>query len=248
MNKEYHGPEEMEQEELVQCIMDMLHRLMVHHVFWFREVEHQLGTDKALKILGNAYPFSLQKQMKRLSKELGFEIDNKLPKPMLNMPREKLISLMDSVAKNWLTNDGSWFLSVEEEHGMNDAKRCNDTCWAHYSPFEAWSIKRLLQLPEHPGILGLKQALHFRMYARINVQSIIEEGENCIQFQMNDCQVQSARKRKGLADYPCKSVGLVEYGYFAEAIDSRIQTECIGCPPDEHPPEWFCAWRFKIQE
>lgn len=248
MNKEYHGPEEMEQDELVQCIMDMLHRLMVHHVFWFREVEHQLGSNKAFKILEKAYPFSLEKQMKRLSKELGFEIENKLPKPMLNMSHEKLISLMDSVAKNWLTNDGSWFLSVEEKQGMNDAKRCNDTCWAHYSPFEAWSIKRLLQLPEHPGIQGLKQALNFRMYARINVQTIIEEGENCIQFQMNDCQVQSARKHKGLTDYPCKSVGLVEYGYFAEAIDSRIQTECIGCPPDEHPPEWFCAWRFRIQE
>ncbi|MFW6388348.1 MAG: DUF6125 family protein, partial [Desulfohalobiaceae bacterium] len=59
---------------------------------------------------------------------------------------------------------------------------------------------------------------------------------------------QSARKRKGLADYPCKSVGLVEYGYFATAIDSRIQTECIGCPPDEHPEDWFCAWRFRIPE
>ncbi|MFW6216477.1 MAG: DUF6125 family protein, partial [Desulfohalobiaceae bacterium] len=78
--------------------------------------------------------------------------------------------------------------------------------------------------------------------------SIIEEGEGCIQFQMNDCQVQSARKRKGLPDYPCKSVGLVEYGYFATAIDSRIQTECIGCPPDEHPEDWFCAWRFRIPE
>jgi hypothetical protein len=248
MPKEYHAPEEMEQEELVQCVMDMLHRIMVHHVFWFREVEHQMGTAKALKILENAYPFSLERQTKRLSKELGFELENKLPKPLLDMPREKLISLMDAVAKNWLTNDGVWFLSVEEKHGMNDAKRCNDTCWAHYSPFEAWSIKRLLQLPEHPGISGLKQALNFRMYARINVQSIIEEGQNCIQFQMNDCQVQSARKRKGLPDYPCKSVGLVEYAYFAEAIDSRIQTECIGCPPDEHPEEWFCAWRFSIQE
>jgi hypothetical protein len=86
------------------------------------------------------------------------------------------------------------------------------------------------------------------MYARINVQSIIDEDENTVVFQMNDCRVQSARKRKGLDDYPCKSAGIVEYSYFAETIDSRIATECIACPPDKHPDEWFCAWRFRLKE
>jgi hypothetical protein len=38
----------------------------------------------------------------------------------------------------------------------------------------------------------------------------------------------------------------VEFTYFAEAIDPRIRTVCIGCPPDDHPEEWFCAWRFTI--
>ena len=52
---------------------------------------------------------------------------------------------------------------------------------------------------------------------------------------MNDCRVQAARKRKGLADYPCKSGGLVEYRSFAETIDPRIRTSCIACPPDDHP-------------
>jgi len=35
-------------------------------------------------------------------------------------------------------------------------------------------------------------------------------------------------------------------GTIAGTIDSRIKTECIGCPPDKHPEEWFCAWRFSI--
>jgi hypothetical protein len=57
-----------------------------------------------------------------------------------------------------------------------------------YSSFEAWSIKQLLGLPEQAAIKGLKVALPFRMYARINVQSI--------SFQINDGRVQSERKRK----------------------------------------------------
>ena len=85
------------------------------------------------------------------------------------------------------------------------------------------------------------------MYANINVQSIVDEGPNSFVFQMNDCRVQAARKRKGLDDYPCKSGGLVEYTYFARAVDDRIETECIGCPPDAHPEEWYCAWRFSLQ-
>ena len=93
---------------------------------------------------------------------------------------------------------------------------------------------------------GLKRALGFRVYARINVQSFEEEEENAFIFRMNECRVQIARKKKNLVDYPCKSAGLVEYAYFARAIDPRIRTECIGCPPDAHPDDWFCSWRFSL--
>lgn len=248
MEPDYQSIEEMKQEDLAKLVMDMFHRIIVHHVLWFREVEHQLGLKKALDVLDQVYPWTSQRQLTRLSKELGFEIQDGLPNHLLNMPKNDLLKLMTAVGKNWLANDGIWFLSVENKHGMNEAKRCNDSSWARFSPFEAWSIKRLFQLPEFAGIEGLKMALGFRMYARVNVQTIIEEGPDCIQFQMNDCRVQSARKQKGLDDYPCKSGGLVEYKYFAETIDKRIKTECLGCPPDPHPKEWYCAWRFSIAQ
>jgi hypothetical protein len=163
------------------------------------------------------------------------------------MNEETQKELMSAVAKNWLVNDGVWFQTVEFNRGMIDAKRCNDSCWAQFSPYEAWAVKKFLNLPDAPGLEGLKRALNFRMYAMINKQSVVEEGPDSFVFQMNDCRVQSARKRKNLADYPCKSGGMVEYTYFARAIDPRITTECIGCPPDEHPEEWYCAWRFSIE-
>jgi hypothetical protein len=40
---------------------------------------------------------------------------------------------------------------------------------------------------------------------------------------------------------------MVEYPTFASTIDSRIVTECVGCPPDEHPDKWFCAWKFTLE-
>jgi hypothetical protein len=147
---------------------------------------------------------------------------------------------------NWLVNDGVWFQTIEQSEGLGEAKRCNDSCWAHFSPFEAATIKQGLGLSDNPGLAGLKRALGFRVYASINEQSMVDEGEKSFVFQMNKCRVQAARKRKGLPDYPCKSGGLVEYSYFARSIDARIKTECVGCPPDEHPEEWFCAWRFYL--
>jgi len=246
MSQKFSNPDDLSREENAQLILDFFHRTMMHHALWFAEVQHQMGREKAFKVLKEAWERSSSIQMKRIAKVLGFEIKDGIPQPLLDLPKEKLEQLREGMAVNWLANDGVWFQSVEFEHGMNDAKRCNDSCWAHFSPFEAWSIKRILNLSENPGLDGLKKALQYRLYNFVNKQSFSDETENSFVFRMNECRVQVARKRKGLDDYPCKSGGLVEYTTFAEAIDPRIKTECIACPPDPHPEEYYCAWRFII--
>ncbi|WP_136807783.1 DUF6125 family protein [Desulfosediminicola flagellatus] len=237
---------DLDQKQTAQYVMDLFHRIIIHHALWYTEVRHQMGEDKAFKILNNAAKTSSQIQLKHLAKLFGFDMVDGIPEPLLAMEDTQLHELRERVAKNWLVNDGVWFQAIEFSEGMNEAKRCNDSCWAQFSPFEAESIREQLQLGQQPGLAGLKRALGFRVYANINTQSIVEETPESFVFQMNDCRVQSARKRKGLADYPCKSAGLVEYTYFARAIDTRITTECIGCPPDKHPDDWYCAWRFSI--
>ncbi|MHC4598111.1 MAG: DUF6125 family protein [Planctomycetota bacterium] len=240
--------EEMSAEETARLVIDFFHRTMVHHAMWFAEVRHQLGRERAWEILQAAYERSYAVQMKRLADTLGFAMRGDVPEPLLALPGEALSALKESAAKNWLANDGIWFQAVEFQRSMDDAKRCNDSCWAQFSPFEAWSIKRLLGLPARAGLQGLKRALRYRLYATINRQSVDEETPASFVFRMNDCRVQAARKRKGLEDYPCKSGGMAEYPTFAETIDPRIRTECVGCPPDEHPEDWYCAWRFSIEE
>ena len=233
-------------QETAALIIDLFHRTLMHHAMWFAEVQHQLGPEKALGILDIAFKQSYEVQMKRLGKILGFEMQDGMPQPLINKSLDELQAFQEGVAANWLANDGIWFQAVENQYGMLEAKRCNDSCWAQFSPFEAWSVKRYLKLPEDPGLQGLKRALQFRLYASINTQEIVDETDSSFVFRMVDCRVQSARKRKGLEDYPCQSGGLVEYRSFAEAIDKRIKTQCIGCPPDAHPEEWYCAWRFSI--
>lgn len=238
--------EDLGHEDTARLVLDMFHRIIIHYALWFTEVKHQMGMEKALETLKSASAKSYGVQMNRLAKSLGFQMKDDIPEPMLKMSKESLLDLMNAVGVNWIANDGIWFQAVEFASGMNDAKRCNDTCWAHFSPFEAWSIKKFLNFPDTPGLEGLIKALKFRLYARVNTQSFIDEGPDSFILQMNECRVQAARKRKGLDDYPCKSGGIVEYTYFARSIDTRITTECVACPPDNHPEEWYCAWRFKL--
>lgn len=248
MKDEKFDPSSLDKRLKTKLIVDMLTRSVVHYSLWFTEIRHQMGMDKALEVLEKATGKSIAIGLKRFSDVLGFELEEGLPKVLMEMEEDKTDALIGAVAKNWLVNDGVWFQSVEFEYGMNDAKRCNDSCWAQFSPYEAFAIKKFLKLEDLCGLEGLKKALNFRMYSFINKQSIVDETPQSFVFQMNDCRVQSARKRKKLDDYPCKSAGLVEYAYFARAMDERIKTECIGCPPDDHPEEWFCAWRFSIKE
>jgi hypothetical protein len=236
----------LSREENARLIIDFFHRIMMHHVMWFAEVQDHLGKEKAFLALNEVYKMSYDVQMKRLSKTLGFELKDGIPAPILNLSEETLNNLRENVAANWLANDGIWFQAVEFTNGMDNAKHCNDSCWEKFSPLEAWSIKRILNLPEQAGLEGLKQALQYRLYAFINKQSITDETPDSFIFRMNDCRVQSVRKRKGLDDYPCKSAGIVEYSTFAETIDARIKTTCLGCPPDKHPDEWYCSWKFYI--
>ena len=105
------------------------------------------------------------------------------------------------------------------------------------------SATQLYDLEGRTVVPGLIEAHSHRL-----LHSFWDDGPEGFTFQMNKCRVQSARKRKGLADYPCKSGGLVEFTYFARTIDPRIRTVCVACPPDEHPDEWYCAWRFILAE
>jgi hypothetical protein len=239
--------EDLPREELGVWVMDAIRRAIVHYGMWYAEVAHQLGAEAANKLEGRAAERGMKIMIERLGKVLGFETKDGMPKALSEMKREKLVELARAVSVNWLVGDGVWFQAVENERDMTTAKLCNDGCWAHFSPYEACRIKQLLGMDEKPGLDGLARALQFRLYAWINSQSMRFEEDGSLRMEMNECRVQAARKRKGLEDYPCKSAGLVEYPFFARAIDPRISTECIGCPPDPHPPEWWCAWRFKIE-
>ncbi len=163
-----------------------------------------------------------------------------------SLDKEELVRIAMDDAKNWLAHDGLWFQAVEERHGMAAAIEADRAAWARFTAIEARRIMERLGMQPGGGILALLECLQHRLYARLNAQEVIEASDRRAVLVMRDCRVQSARARKGLAEFPCKSVGLVEYAEFARAVDARIRTACLVCPPDEHGPDRWCAWEFTI--
>ncbi len=164
------------------------------------------------------------------------------------LDKETLIDMLGDQAKNWLAHDGLWFQAVENAFDMETAVKLDREAWIVFTQIEAKRIMRLHDIEPNQGLAGLEKALQYRMYARINTQSTHFVDENTLRFEMNDCRVQSARKRKNLPDFPCKPVGIAEYAYFAHTVDNRIRTEVVSCPPDPHPDEYYCAWSFTLEK
>lgn len=163
-----------------------------------------------------------------------------------NLPHDRMVELLEIYAKNLLALDGTWFQSVERDDGMDAAMHHDREAWRRFSVSEARRIKRFLELPEHPGLEGLARALPLRCQSAANVDEIVLEGDELL-YRIVDCRVQNARDRKGMGFHPCKSVGIIEYGVFAENIDDRIVCECLSCYPEIEDATCNCSWRFTLK-
>ena len=162
------------------------------------------------------------------------------------MGREDLLLALEMFAKNWLAHDGCWFLAAEERFGMEPAIDLDARSWKRFASAEARRIMTTFNIPAGGGLEALERALGLRLYAVINSQHTEwSDDRKRLHFFMDVCRVQEARRRKGLPDFPCKSVGTVEFKTFASTIDPRIHTVCLHYPPDAAPGQ-YCGWEFTI--
>lgn len=162
-----------------------------------------------------------------------------------DLSREELLKLLDIYAKNWLAHDGCWFLAAEERLGLQAAIELDAASWNRFAPIEADRIRKAFDIPDGGGLQALEKALKYRLYAFVNRQEAVWTAPGVLEFRMLECRVQSARRRKGLPDFPCKPVGIIEFLQFARAIDPAIQAECLACPPGP-VGQSYCRWRFTL--
>lgn len=161
-----------------------------------------------------------------------------------HLDHEELLKLLSVYAHNWLAHDGCWFLACEEKYDLATAIELDIASWRRFTVAEAGRIMKTFAIEPGGGLDALERAVGYRLYACVNEQEVSRDGDALL-YKMKSCRVQEARRRKGLPDFPCKPVGLVEYGGFAQTVDPRIETECVQCPPDDCGDQ-ACIWRFTL--
>ena len=67
-------------------IIDMFHRMTVHHTLWFRETEHQLGFEKALNVMDYAWKQTRKAAVRRLAAQFHFPEKEGCPAFLIRLP------------------------------------------------------------------------------------------------------------------------------------------------------------------
>ena len=177
--------------------------------------------------------------MKKTIKD-GREADKHL---LAALPNDKILEFIFMHLRNLWAVDGLCFLGIEEKWGTDEATEIDKNVWKVMGKIEAKRLKQFLK-NNSPDISSMIEALRLSSWSLVIEDKEYEIGENEAVVRNTNCRVQNTRKKKGLSEFPCKPVRFEFLKAFAKEFSPDIVVDCLVCPPDNHPHNLWCEWKF----